>query len=153
MTTNSDGTGTVYANKASVNNLTTTNNGTVTWYAKWGKSYTLTLDPNGGKINGSMNEIYVYGVEGETYTVPNATGETYTITYMSNGQGATYTASPTTASLDFSGWSLSGKGSLDGNVYTFGAGNATLVARYGGNSYPVEVPSLDCHNAQTQEQY
>ncbi len=50
--TKADGSGTSYANKASVKNLTSTNGGTVTLYAIWQKnavnSYTLTYNANGG---------------------------------------------------------------------------------------------------------
>ena len=50
--TKADGSGTSYANKASVKNLTTTNGGTVTLYAIWQKmpvvNYTLSYNANGG---------------------------------------------------------------------------------------------------------
>lgn len=51
--TNANGTGTPYANKASVKNLTSTNNSTITLYAQWRPiTYTIKFNTNGG--NGSM---------------------------------------------------------------------------------------------------
>ena len=47
--TKADGSGTAYADKASVKNLTTTNGGTVTLYAQWAANeYTVTYNANGG---------------------------------------------------------------------------------------------------------
>ena len=52
--TKADGTGTTYANEASVKNLATS--GTFNLYAKWTeKTYELTIDPRGGKYNGSAD--------------------------------------------------------------------------------------------------
>lgn len=52
-TTNADGSGTVYGNRASVKNLTSANGGTVTLYAKWNaKSGTINyIAGNGGTLN------------------------------------------------------------------------------------------------------
>ena len=45
-----------YTNGQSVENLTSTNGGTVNLYAVWAiDSYTLTIDPNGGTLNGSTS--------------------------------------------------------------------------------------------------
>ena len=50
--TKADGSGTAYADKASVKNLTTTNGGTVTLYAQWtANQYQLTLNPNNGAFS------------------------------------------------------------------------------------------------------
>ena len=47
--TKADGSGTSYAEKASVKNLTSTNGGTVTLYAQWiANTYTVTYNANGG---------------------------------------------------------------------------------------------------------
>lgn len=47
--TKADGSGTTYADKASVKNLTTANGGTVTLYAQWtANKYTVTYNANGG---------------------------------------------------------------------------------------------------------
>lgn len=68
--TKADGSGTAYADKASVKNLTTTNGGTVTLYAQWTKN-SYYLDLNGwldGKSTGNITgygtaDIYVDGVQ------------------------------------------------------------------------------------------
>lgn len=50
--TNANGTGTSYADKASVQNMTTTNGGTVTLYAQWTpNNYAITFDANGGETS------------------------------------------------------------------------------------------------------
>ena len=68
--TKADGSGTAYADKASVKNLTTANGGTVTLYAQWTKN-SYYLDLNGwldGKSTGNITgygtaDIYVDGVQ------------------------------------------------------------------------------------------
>ena len=68
--TKADGSGTAYADKVSVKNLTTTNGGTVTLYAQWTKN-SYYLDLNGlldGKSTGNITgygtaDIYVDGVQ------------------------------------------------------------------------------------------
>jgi len=81
---------------------------TITWYAVWEKNvamtYTLTLNANGGSI---MPTSYV-GTQGQTYTLPTPTRSGYT----------------------FTNWTLSGGGSISGNVYTFGASNGTVTAQW-----------------------
>lgn len=68
--TKADGSGTAYADKVSIKNLTTTNGGTVTLYAQWTKN-SYYLDLNGlldGKSTGNITgygtaDIYVDGVQ------------------------------------------------------------------------------------------
>ncbi len=60
--TKADGSGTSYANGASVKNLTSTNGGKVTLYAQWqttGYTTTFVVDPDGGTVNGSSNSITI----------------------------------------------------------------------------------------------
>ena len=71
-TTNDDGSGTSYADKASVNNLSTTNGATVNLYAKWTKVHTITLNPNGGTIDDN-DWIYDNGTGYYTQTVSEGT--------------------------------------------------------------------------------
>lgn len=50
---------------------------------------------------------------------------------VSGSYGDTYTLSiPSLAGKVFDGWQLSGYGSLNGNVFTFGTGNASLMAQF-----------------------
>lgn len=78
--TKADGTGTAYANQASVKNLTTTNGGTVTLYAQWTiNSYTLHVYPQGGTWNSSTSSqdfTLNYGAT-KSIAVPTRTGYTF----------------------------------------------------------------------------
>ncbi|MBQ2859362.1 MAG: InlB B-repeat-containing protein, partial [Alphaproteobacteria bacterium] len=59
--TNANGTGTSYADKASVKNLTTTYNATVPLYAKWtAKKNTVSFDVNGGSGGQTANVTATY---------------------------------------------------------------------------------------------
>lgn len=82
--TKADGSGTSYADKASVSKLTATNGATVTLYAKWkANSYTIKFNANGG--SGSMSDLAM------TYdTAKNLTANSFTRT-----------------GYDFLGWSKS----------------------------------------------
>jgi len=69
-------------------------------------TYTLTLNANGGNVTPSS----VTQAQGTTYTLP------------------TPTPTPALNGYSFTGWTLSGGGSLNGNVYTFGTSNGTVTA-------------------------
>ena len=57
-----DATGTAYADKASVKNLTSTNNGTVTLYAQWkANSYKIAFNGNGATGGSMSNLAMTYG--------------------------------------------------------------------------------------------
>ena len=85
-----------------------TSNGTVT--AQWtATTYTLTLNPNGGSVTPT--------------TITQATGYVYTL------------PTPTRSDYTFAGWTFSGDGSLNGNVYTFGTSNGTVTAQWTASSY------------------
>lgn len=88
----------------------------VTLYAVWSiNTYSLTINPNGGTWNGVSSNIVIKLNYQQTYTIkdPVWTGHT------------------------FSGWTLSGSGSLSGSVYTFGAGAGVITAKWDTNSYDV----------------
>jgi len=72
-----------------------------------GTSYTLTLNPNGGSVTPTTQT----GTQGQTYTLPTPTRSGYT----------------------FTSWTLSGGGSLSGNVYTFGTSDGTVTAQWTAN--------------------
>jgi len=67
-------------------------------------SYTVTLNANGG----SVTPASVSQMTGTTYTLPTPTRSGYT----------------------FTGWTLSGGGSLSGSTYTFGTSNGTVTAQW-----------------------
>ena len=107
--TKADGTGTSYANSASVINLTSTNGATVTLYAKWtANNYKILFDSNGG--TGTMASISTqYGKD--TTLTANAFSKKYTVKYSTNGGNA---VSNSVANQLFMGWTLGGK-----NMYEF----------------------------------
>lgn len=82
--TKADGSGTSYAEKASVKNLVSTDGETVTLYAKWTPiNYTITLDEDGGN---ALNDIS-YNVETTTFTLPIPTKEGYDFTGWTGSNG------------------------------------------------------------------
>lgn len=104
--TKSDGSGTTYSLSTRQTNAQLSN---LTLYAMYTiNNYTLTVNPNGGTWNGSM----------ATQTFTQNYGTTKTI------------ANPTRVGYTFSGWTLSGSGSLSGTKFTFGAGACTLTAKW-----------------------
>ena len=106
-------------------------------------TYTLTIDPNGGTLKGSTDVQSYSGTTGETRTVSNPIGPAaYTISYDDNGQGATYTESPSSATKSFSSWALSGTGSFAGGSYEFGSGNGMLTAQYNTESDMFILPFI-----------
>ena len=78
--------------------------------AKWSlATYTLTINPNGGVLNGTTNN--------STYNL--ASGSTENI------------LNPTRTGYVFAGWTLSGQGSsMSGTTFTMGYENATLTAKW-----------------------
>ena len=120
--TKADGTGTSYANKQEVNNLTTENNGVVTLYAQWkGNNYTVKFDANGG--TGSMaDQMMVYN-QGASLTENTFTRTGYTFdkwTVKADGTGASYT-----------------NGQEVSNLTTENNGVVTLYAQWKANKYNV----------------
>ena len=91
-------------------------------------------------ISPSVNNGYPY-LKAITASTPatysltlNANGGTVTPTSASQAQGTTYTLpTPTRSGYTFAGWTLSGGGSLNGNVYTFGTSNGTVTAGWTAN--------------------
>ncbi len=113
----------------------------VTIYAVWGvNSYTLTVNPNGGKWNNTANNSTVSGDYGTTAQISNPTPPTgYKITLNANTGSVSQTS--VTSTKSFSSWSKSGSGSLSGTTYTFGTGDGTLTANYTNNSVTLPTPT------------
>ena len=105
--TKSDGSGTSYA--LGYTGFKTSSN--ITLYAQCSaNSYVLTVNPNNGT---------------NAYTVTQGYGTTYTV------------AIPTRKGYTFSSWTLTGKGTLSGNVYTFSDGAGNLSANWNKNTYKI----------------
>ena len=101
-------------------------------YAVWKiDSYTLTINPNGGTWNNSANISTITQSYGSTYIIEN----------------------PTKTGYKFDGWTLSGKGSLNGSTYTFGEGAATLTANYTANTYTITLDNKSATTAGTTSIY
>ena len=81
-----------------------------TYYAHWTpKTYTLTVNPNGGTLNGST------------------ANQTYSMQYKTT-RGI---ANPTRTGYTFDGWTVSGAGSsMNGTVFKMGTANATITAKW-----------------------
>lgn len=77
-------------------------------------TYTLTINPNGGSVSPTSQT----GTQGQTYALPTPTRSGYT----------------------FTGWTLSGGGSLNGNTYTFSSSNGAVTAGWTLNSTPNPDP-------------
>ena len=88
-----------------------------TLYARWEKlqEYTLTINPDGGSYGGNTTVVVISG-----QTVPLGT--------------------PTKEGYVFKGWSVSGVGTVNGNTFTAGDGNATVTASWQAKETPPVDP-------------
>jgi uncharacterized repeat protein (TIGR02543 family) len=93
--TKQDNSGTTYANKASVSNLTTTNNGTVTLYAQWTPiTYTIAFNKNAEDATGTTANVSIKYDETKSLTTNGFTRAGYTFSGWNteaNGSGTSYT--------------------------------------------------------------
>lgn len=130
-------------------------------------TYTISLDKNGGTSQGTPavyqkynTAVYLDEAETRPMTASNnpitKPSKVYTISYDANGQGATYTASPTSSTATFKGYYTAATGGVqminaDGNIvpanfpnnkYT---SNATLYAQYENTS--IKLPAITKANA------
>lgn len=116
--TKADGSGTSYADQASVSKLSAANGATVTLYAQWKiNQYALTVNPNGGSFNNTTANSSFTQNYNTTKTVDDATRAGYT----------------------FTGWTLSGSGSWNASnkTFTYGAGAGTLTAGWTATPYTI----------------
>ena len=94
--TKENGTGTSYANNATVTNLTTVAGGTVTLYAQWGEAtYTVIFNPNGGNVqSGDFSNMTCS--RNTNYTIPTGTVIADGLTFL----GWSTSSSATTATYE-----------------------------------------------------
>ncbi len=91
--TKADGTGTSYADKASVKNLTSTSGATVTLYAQWkANTYTVTFNANGGSCSTASKSVTYNSTYG-TLPTPTRTGYTFKGWYTTASGGTQVTSS------------------------------------------------------------
>ena len=122
--TAADGSGTAYANVASVLNLTNVNEGVVTLYAQWtAKTVTGTL------ADLSTNPSYTvsFNLNGASGTAPAAQVVTDTV-------GLTYPTIPTRSGYIFAGWYTTS--SCSGSPYNFAANVTADITLYAKWIYP-----------------
>ena len=101
----------------------------VTIYAQWEKNVItskLTLNTGAGKAN---SDTSFQGNSGTSITITNPTAPSSYTVYLENNDGS-YSSTSARSTFKFSGWSLSGGGSISGSTYTFGTSNGTLTAQY-----------------------
>lgn len=123
--TKSDGSGTSYSDRQTVNNLSSTNGAAVTLYAKWtANKYTVTFDGQGVSANPSQVSA-VYGSAMPKVTAVSRTGYTFGGYYTGkNGTGTKY---------------YNADGTSANNMAN--AGNMTLYAMWTANNYNVTFDS------------
>lgn len=157
--TKANGTGTAYADKQNVNNLTTAKDGTVTLYAQWFKNkYTLSFNADGGVLPTGGN----IGLHGNLST-DRKTGN-ITVTYNDPSFSIMDNDCPSREGYSFNGWyraywkqdgtldhleqiyDSSGKavesslwGYWDNNWHYKYAGNETLWAGWTKNDYSLDL--------------
>ena len=163
--TKADGSGTAYADKASVKNLTTANGGSVTLYAQWTKN-SYYLDLNGrldGKSTGNITgygtaDIYVDGVQkandvtdfyqkipyGSKYEIKDikvVTGHTYVGVHSGSITGTIGTSNVGVV-LEFKTNKYTvafdknnGTGSMSGQSFTYGVAQALTANTYKRTGY------------------
>ena len=103
------------------------------------QTYTLTVNPNGGTWNGSLNSQTFTQSQGTTKMISNATSKSVHVSFNANNQGATFDSSSITVTLPFRQWTLSGGGSFNGTTYTFGSSNGTLIASFNATSVTLKT--------------
>ena len=123
--TKADGTGTSYADKESVKNLTSTANGTVTLYAQWSlNKFTVSVQSNDTSL-GTVNKSSITDVPyGSKVTV---SGNTITL------NGTTVTATPNT----FTGYTVTVSWSVENNASITGVTTITATFTKTANKYTV----------------
>lgn len=125
------------ANKGIAAGTTVFINKNTTYYATWALNIsTLTIDPNGGTLNGDPNPHNYTKTSGEKQYVDAATGNTYTVKF--DGNGGSVSSASIRGTQSFDGWKyVAGDpdaGTWDGkNKFTFGSnagGTGTLYAQF-----------------------
>ena len=103
-------------------------------YARKEKRFILEIDPNGGTYNNSTSTISISQKTGTQLQIENPTAPS--IVFDVNGG----VIGEVEESISFQNWILSGDGTLNGNIYTFGKSRATLTAKYNKNS--IKLPTI-----------
>ena len=87
--------------------------------------YLLEIDPNGGTYSGDLLLNQDYGTTADI-------------------------ADPVKTGYRFTGWTLTGEGTFENGVYTFGVGNGKLEANYEVITYNISYDYTSCHLTETE---
>ena len=105
-----------------------------------GKEYTLTVNPNGGKWKDKTEPQEIVGRMDDTIVLDNPVApDGYKVVFVKNNGLEDKTVTQTRT---FLGWELNSVGSLNGNQYTYGAGNSEVIAQYSTND-PIKLPAAE----------
>ena len=115
-------------------------NENITLYAQWDEAeYTLTINPNGGELNGSSQLQTIKGVYNSTKEIGTLIApEGYTIT-LNNNDG-TENTSTLKQTQSFEKWTSANGIEINGTSYTFAPSDDTITASYTRNQ--VELTDL-----------
>ena len=105
-----------------------------------GKEYTLTVNPNGGKWKDKTEPQEIIGRMDDTIVLDNPVApDGYKVVFVKNNGLEDETVTQTRT---FLGWELNSVGSLNGNQYTYGAGNSEVIAQYSTND-SIKLPTAE----------
>ncbi|MBO5182813.1 MAG: InlB B-repeat-containing protein [Bacilli bacterium] len=112
--------------------------------------YTLTVKPNGGTWDNSTNDkTFKQNYNTTRKILVPSSNAYYSISYDANG-GTILSSGNITASRDFTGWSLTGKGSITKTeplsssfqTYTYGASDDVLTANYNSTANTITTATV-----------
>ncbi len=105
-----------------------------------GKEYTLTVNPNGGQWKDNTGKQNIVGRMDDTIVLDNPVApDGYKVVFVKNNGLEDETVTQTRT---FLGWELNTVGSLNGNQYTYGAGNSEVIAQYSTND-AIKLPTTE----------
>ena len=105
-----------------------------------GKEYTLTVNPNGGQWKESTSKQNIVGRRGNTIVLENPIApEGNKVIFIKNNGTEDETI---IQSRTFLGWETTGVGTINGNQYTYGAGNSEITAKYSSND-EIKLPTAE----------
>ena len=144
----SDNGAVVYADKASVSNLTATNGGTVTLYAKWtANTYSVQFNGNGNTGGSMSNQDFTYDAAPKNLTA-NSFSRALTVTYHYNGATGGNSQTSAIATATFNGWATSASGAKVynnqqsvNNLTTTNNGTFNLYANWTDGSVTLPTPT------------
>lgn len=119
-----------------------TTDANLTLYAVWKlKHPTLTVNPNGGTVDGNTATYTKDGDYNTTVNIPNPTKTPNGYVVKFDANGGTVNQLQTISTTSFSGWTGSGTSNLSGTTYTFSDDNQELKANYTQDTITLPTPT------------